>query len=200
MRVFIAGATGVIGRRLVPLLTSKGHEVIGLARSYGAGVEVETLGAKVAKADALDSGGLCRPTSDVPRSRPGQPERDESPTPPSPRTDPDPSAASPDLADQCCDGSRNDGLRHVRVLPDLQPAQRATRHQNHLQSGDLGQPHGIHRNHLRDRPAHPYRRDRRPAWILHHHRPRLGSMARLCGGRNEHPDGRRTRESHHQNS
>jgi uncharacterized protein YbjT (DUF2867 family) len=45
MRVFVAGATGVIGRRLLPLLTSQGHEVIGLARSYGAAVEVELRGA-----------------------------------------------------------------------------------------------------------------------------------------------------------
>lgn len=29
MRVFVAGTTGVIGRALVPLLTSVGHEVIG---------------------------------------------------------------------------------------------------------------------------------------------------------------------------
>jgi nucleoside-diphosphate-sugar epimerase len=29
MRVFVAGATGVVGRRLLPLLTSQGHEVIG---------------------------------------------------------------------------------------------------------------------------------------------------------------------------
>jgi nucleoside-diphosphate-sugar epimerase len=65
MRVFIAGATGVIGRRLVPLLTSKGHDVIGLARSYGAGVEVEMLGAEVAKADALDFSALNRVVKDA---------------------------------------------------------------------------------------------------------------------------------------
>lgn len=37
MRVFVTGATGVIGYRLLPLLTSKGHEIIGPARSDSAG-------------------------------------------------------------------------------------------------------------------------------------------------------------------
>jgi uncharacterized protein YbjT (DUF2867 family) len=32
MRVLVAGATGVIGSRLVPLLTSVGHEVVALVR------------------------------------------------------------------------------------------------------------------------------------------------------------------------
>ena len=33
MRVFVAGATGVIGVRLVPLLVAAGHEVVGMTRS-----------------------------------------------------------------------------------------------------------------------------------------------------------------------
>jgi 2-alkyl-3-oxoalkanoate reductase len=33
MRVFIAGSTGVLGRRLVPMLVSAGHEVVGTTRS-----------------------------------------------------------------------------------------------------------------------------------------------------------------------
>jgi nucleoside-diphosphate-sugar epimerase len=65
MHVFVAGATGVIGRQLLPLLTSQGNEVIGLARSYGAAVEVETLGAVVAEADALDSDALSRVIKDA---------------------------------------------------------------------------------------------------------------------------------------
>lgn len=65
MRVFVAGATGVVGRRLLPLLASQGHEVIGLTRSYGAAVEVEMLGAVVAEADALDSGALSRVVKDA---------------------------------------------------------------------------------------------------------------------------------------
>ncbi|MFD0783875.1 NAD-dependent epimerase/dehydratase family protein, partial [Micromonospora azadirachtae] len=33
MRILLAGSTGVIGRRLVPLLGARGHQVIGLART-----------------------------------------------------------------------------------------------------------------------------------------------------------------------
>ena len=33
MRVFVAGATGVLGRALLPQLTTAGHEVIGMART-----------------------------------------------------------------------------------------------------------------------------------------------------------------------
>jgi nucleoside-diphosphate-sugar epimerase len=35
MRVFVAGASGVIGVRLVPLLVAAGHEVAGMTRSPG---------------------------------------------------------------------------------------------------------------------------------------------------------------------
>ena len=33
MKIFVAGATGVIGSRLVPLLVDGGHEVVGMSRS-----------------------------------------------------------------------------------------------------------------------------------------------------------------------
>ncbi|MEV6844849.1 NAD(P)-dependent oxidoreductase [Actinoplanes sp. NPDC051411] len=42
MRILLAGSTGVIGRRLGPLLTDSGHEVVGLARS-GADRVVDVL-------------------------------------------------------------------------------------------------------------------------------------------------------------
>jgi nucleoside-diphosphate-sugar epimerase len=54
MRVFLAGATGVIGRALVPLLVEAGHEVVGLARSAERAAEVERMGVEAAVANALD--------------------------------------------------------------------------------------------------------------------------------------------------
>ncbi len=58
MRVFLAGATGVIGRQLVPMLVQSGHEVIGLARSKARRAAVEQLGIDAAVADALDRDAL----------------------------------------------------------------------------------------------------------------------------------------------
>jgi nucleoside-diphosphate-sugar epimerase len=55
VRVFLAGATGVIGRRLVPLLRRAGHEVIGMVRSPERIEALRALGAEAAVADALDA-------------------------------------------------------------------------------------------------------------------------------------------------
>lgn len=55
MRVFVAGSTGAIGKRLVPLLQESGHEVIALSRTAHKAEDLEALGAKVAIADAFDS-------------------------------------------------------------------------------------------------------------------------------------------------
>ncbi|MEU4347828.1 NAD(P)-dependent oxidoreductase [Streptomyces sp. NPDC023838] len=60
MRVLVAGATGVIGRALVPLLTSVGHDVIGLSRSTGRSAFLEGTGARTVVADALDAAALDR--------------------------------------------------------------------------------------------------------------------------------------------
>lgn len=60
MRVFLAGATGVIGRRLVPLLVSGGHEVTGMVRSAERAGAVRALGAEPAIADALDGPAVSR--------------------------------------------------------------------------------------------------------------------------------------------
>jgi nucleoside-diphosphate-sugar epimerase len=55
VRVFLAGATGVIGRRLVPLLLAAGHEVTGMARTPERAEALAALGAQAAIADALDA-------------------------------------------------------------------------------------------------------------------------------------------------
>ncbi len=58
MRVLVAGATGAVGRLLVPLLVAAGHEVTGTSRTP-AGIErIERLGARGVRADALDADGL----------------------------------------------------------------------------------------------------------------------------------------------
>ena len=54
MKVLVAGATGAIGRQLVPKLVAGGHEVVGMTRSKEKADEVRSLGAKPAIADALD--------------------------------------------------------------------------------------------------------------------------------------------------
>jgi nucleoside-diphosphate-sugar epimerase len=54
MRVFVAGATGVIGRQLVPRLVTAGHEVFGMTRSESKRAPLEELGAVPVVADALD--------------------------------------------------------------------------------------------------------------------------------------------------
>lgn len=65
MRVFVAGASGVIGRQLVPILAAAGHDVIGLARSTSSGVIIDGMGATVAMADALDRAATMRAVADA---------------------------------------------------------------------------------------------------------------------------------------
>ncbi|HEY3759726.1 MAG TPA: NAD(P)-dependent oxidoreductase [Solirubrobacteraceae bacterium] len=54
MRVFLAGATGAIGRQLVPLLLADGHQVTGMTRSPQRARELQTAGAEAVIADALE--------------------------------------------------------------------------------------------------------------------------------------------------
>lgn len=54
MRVFVAGATGAIGRQLVPRLVAAGHEVHGMTRSASKRAMLAELGAVPVVADALD--------------------------------------------------------------------------------------------------------------------------------------------------
>ena len=60
MRIFLAGATGVIGVRLVPLLVDAGHEVAGMTRSPAKVDLVRSLGADAVVCDVFDEGELVR--------------------------------------------------------------------------------------------------------------------------------------------
>ncbi len=53
-RIFMTGATGVIGRRAVPLLLAAGHQVTGVARSSSGAAMLQSLGARVAFLDPFD--------------------------------------------------------------------------------------------------------------------------------------------------
>jgi nucleoside-diphosphate-sugar epimerase len=55
MRVFVVGASGAIGRRLVPQLLDAGHEVIGAYNSPPSATVLQGLGAKPVKLDLLDA-------------------------------------------------------------------------------------------------------------------------------------------------
>jgi nucleoside-diphosphate-sugar epimerase len=55
MRVFVAGASGVIGRRLVPSLVEAGHDVTGMTRSPDKPEALRAAGAEPVVCDALDA-------------------------------------------------------------------------------------------------------------------------------------------------
>src|SRR6266542_2331359 len=54
MRMFVAGATGAIGTRLVPKLVERGHEVIGTSRSMDRAQRLHAMGAEPVALDLLD--------------------------------------------------------------------------------------------------------------------------------------------------
>jgi 2-alkyl-3-oxoalkanoate reductase len=60
MRVFVAGATGAIGTRLVPQLVDRGHEVIGTSTSTEKAERIRALGADPVALDLLDSAAVRR--------------------------------------------------------------------------------------------------------------------------------------------
>ena len=63
MNIFLAGATGVIGRRLVPLLRDAGHAVTGTSRSEEKASALEVLGAKGVVVDVYDARALLKAMS-----------------------------------------------------------------------------------------------------------------------------------------
>ncbi len=58
MRIFLAGASGVIGVRLVPLLVAEGHDVAGMTRSPGKAETLRELGAQTVVCDVYDAEAL----------------------------------------------------------------------------------------------------------------------------------------------
>jgi nucleoside-diphosphate-sugar epimerase len=58
VRIFLAGATGVIGRRLVPLLVADGHVVAGMTRSPDKVDGVRAQGAEPVVCDVYDAARL----------------------------------------------------------------------------------------------------------------------------------------------
>jgi len=54
MKVFVAGATGAVGRHLLPALVAAGHAVVAMTRPAGRTDAIRTMGAEPVEADALD--------------------------------------------------------------------------------------------------------------------------------------------------
>jgi nucleoside-diphosphate-sugar epimerase len=55
MKVFVAGATGALGKQLVPLLVANGHTVVGMTRTEAKREALRRAGAQPVVADALDA-------------------------------------------------------------------------------------------------------------------------------------------------
>jgi nucleoside-diphosphate-sugar epimerase len=58
MRVFVAGANGAVGRRLVPMLVARGHQVTGTTTSKQSIAAIRALGAEPVVVDGLDAVGI----------------------------------------------------------------------------------------------------------------------------------------------
>jgi nucleoside-diphosphate-sugar epimerase len=65
MRVFLAGATGVIGRRLALLLRDAGHEIIGTTRDPSKATRLQALGITPVVVDVFDAGAVARAVADA---------------------------------------------------------------------------------------------------------------------------------------
>jgi nucleoside-diphosphate-sugar epimerase len=60
MKILIAGATGALGTRLVPMLVDRGHDVVAMTRSPGKADGLRALGAEPVIADGLDRAGVVQ--------------------------------------------------------------------------------------------------------------------------------------------
>ncbi len=60
MRIFLAGASGAVGRRVVPALLGAGHSVVGLTRNPASAGKIEALGATAVLGDVYDAAALAQ--------------------------------------------------------------------------------------------------------------------------------------------
>jgi len=58
MRVFVTGATGAVGRHLVPMLVAAGHEVTATTKTPGKAAQLREAGAEAVIVDGLDRAGV----------------------------------------------------------------------------------------------------------------------------------------------
>ena len=58
MRVFVAGANGAVGRRLVPMLVARGHQVTGTTTSEKSSEAIRAMGAEPVVVDGLDAAAI----------------------------------------------------------------------------------------------------------------------------------------------
>jgi nucleoside-diphosphate-sugar epimerase len=65
MKVLVAGATGALGKQLVPRLVANGHDVVGMTRSASKEDAVRALGARPVVADALDPDQAARAVAEA---------------------------------------------------------------------------------------------------------------------------------------
>jgi nucleoside-diphosphate-sugar epimerase len=65
MRIFLAGATGVIGRRLALLLRGARHEVIGTTRDPSKAARLQALGITPVVIDVFDADAVARAVADA---------------------------------------------------------------------------------------------------------------------------------------
>jgi len=65
MNVFVAGASGALGRQLVPQLVAAGHDVVGMTRSPAKTDMLRALGARPVVADALDPDAVARAVAET---------------------------------------------------------------------------------------------------------------------------------------
>jgi 2-alkyl-3-oxoalkanoate reductase len=65
MRIFVAGATGAVGKRLVPALVASGHDVVGTTRSADRADQIRAAGAEPAVVDMLDADATATAVADA---------------------------------------------------------------------------------------------------------------------------------------